>query len=303
MRTVVVSRGPSAASARRVRIRLVAPAAATPPRKPRRVWISATASLPPFSCLQLAFEFAQKAPIGSVGDDLLRARLDEAGIVQSQGIEPDRVLGVVFPPFVVRQPAESLQRVIVALCKAAIDEQSRSARRLGRAQIGRLEYGPRHPFGGDRILLYEFTTARQHAAEVLRPGAVDGAVEDHMTDSMGVQFLRLGRQAQEPIELSVDEELHRPHRRADDPIDVFARINTDMRGNRRQEHMLGRAQRGDPNSLTSQVGDAADVLFGEYFEATSMHTGQYLKRHALTDRMDAQRRKVGNKVIITAVSA
>src|SRR6202040_1880369 len=62
---------------------------------------------------------------------------------QGQGVETDRVLGVVFPPFVVRQPAESLQRVIVSLCKAAIDEQSRSARRLGRAQIRRLENGPR----------------------------------------------------------------------------------------------------------------------------------------------------------------
>src|ERR1700736_3020878 len=145
------------------------------------------------SRLQLAFELVQEAPIGAVRDDLLRARLDEAGFVQAQGIESDRVLGVVLPPFVVRQPAESLQRIIVSLCKAAIDEQSRSARRLGRAQIGRLENGPRHPFGRHRILLYEFTTARQHAAKVLRPGAVDGAVDDHMADPAGVQFLRLGR--------------------------------------------------------------------------------------------------------------
>ena len=78
-----------------------------------------------------------------------------------------------------------------------------------------------------------------------------------------MQFLRLGRQTQEAIELSVDEELHRLHRRADNPIDVFARINTDMRGDRRQEHMLGRAQRVDSNRLTPQVGDAVDVLIDE----------------------------------------
>jgi hypothetical protein len=72
-----------------------------------------------------------------------------------------------------------------------------------------------------------------------------------------------GRQTQEAIELSVDEELHRLHRRTDNSIDVFAGINTDMRGDRRQEHMLGRAQRGDPNSLAPQVGDAVDVLIGE----------------------------------------
>src|SRR5437660_4026031 len=84
----------------------------------------------PRSSLHLAFELVEEAPIGSLGDDLLRARLDEARFVQTQGIESDRVLGVVFPPFVVRQPAERLQRVIVSFCKAAIDQQSRSTRRL-----------------------------------------------------------------------------------------------------------------------------------------------------------------------------
>src|SRR5262245_43037910 len=51
-----------------------------------------------------------------------------------------------------------------------------------------------------------------------------------------------------------------------------------------------------PDNLTFQVGDAVDVLFGEYFETTSMHTGQYLERHTLIDRLDAKRRKVCNKV-------
>src|SRR5215472_2731314 len=100
MRTVVVSRGPSAASARQVRIRLVAPAAAMPPKKPRRVLISAIASLPPFSCLQLAFELVQKPPVGTVRNDLLWARFDQAHFVQAQSVPPDRVFGVVFPPFV-----------------------------------------------------------------------------------------------------------------------------------------------------------------------------------------------------------
>src|SRR5262249_61010660 len=107
------------------------------------------------------------------------------------------------------------------------------------------------------------------------------------------------RKTQEAIELSVDEELHRLYRRADNPIDVFARINTNMRDDRRQKQMLGRAQRGDLNNLTFQVGDAVDVLFGEYFETASMHTGQYLKRHTLIDRLDAKRRKICNKVKIS----
>ena len=73
-----------------------------------------------------------------------------------------------------------------------------------------------------------------------------------------------------------------------------------MGGNRCQEHVLGRAQRGDPNSFTPQLGDAVDVLFGKYFEAASMHPRQYLKRHTLIDRVDAQRRKVCNEVKLTA---
>jgi len=46
---VVVSRGPSAASAQRVRIRPAVPAAAMPLRKVRRVWISAITWLPLFT--------------------------------------------------------------------------------------------------------------------------------------------------------------------------------------------------------------------------------------------------------------
>src|SRR6266478_6416619 len=84
-------------------------------------------SLSERSRLHLAFELVQEAPIGALGDDLLRARLDEARFVQTQGIESDRVLGVVFPPFVVRQPAERLQRVIVSFVKPP-STSSRAAR-------------------------------------------------------------------------------------------------------------------------------------------------------------------------------
>src|SRR5437016_454428 len=138
-RTVAVSGGPSAAGARGARTRPAALTADSAPRKRRRVCIIGIGNLP-FLCLrlQLAFELVEEAPIGAVGDDLLRARLDEAQFAQTQGIESNRDLGLVFAAFVVRQTAESLQRVIVSFCKAAIDETSRSTRRLGRAQIGRL---------------------------------------------------------------------------------------------------------------------------------------------------------------------
>src|SRR5467141_3238350 len=85
------------------------------------------------SRLQLAFELVQEAPIGVVGDDLLRARFDKAHVAQAQCIEADRVLGVVVPPFVVRVLAQGLQGIIVAGGETAIDELSGDARRIGGA--------------------------------------------------------------------------------------------------------------------------------------------------------------------------
>src|SRR2546430_394480 len=52
------------------------------------------------SRLQLALELVEKAPIGALQDQLLRVRFDKADIVQAEGIEANRVLRVVFAPFV-----------------------------------------------------------------------------------------------------------------------------------------------------------------------------------------------------------
>src|SRR6516165_12243297 len=51
--------------------------------------------------LQLAFERVEEAPIRVLGDDLLRGQLDEARLAHPQRVKPDRVLGVVLPPYVV----------------------------------------------------------------------------------------------------------------------------------------------------------------------------------------------------------
>ena len=66
------------------------------------------------SRLQLALELVQKAPIGVFGDDLLWSRFDEPHFVQPQSVKPDRVLGIVFPPFVVWNVAQRLKSVVVA---------------------------------------------------------------------------------------------------------------------------------------------------------------------------------------------
>src|SRR4029077_1844536 len=87
-RTVVVSSAPSAAGTGGARRRTVPPAIDTVARKRRRGWVITIGSLSlPRSRLQLAFELVQETPIGAVGDDLVRARLDHAGLVQAQRIK------------------------------------------------------------------------------------------------------------------------------------------------------------------------------------------------------------------------
>src|SRR5438105_12047679 len=98
-RIAVISGGASAASTRGGRTRLAAPASEAVARNRRRVHIILIEVL--LSRLQLAFELVEKSPIGTLGDELLRARLYQPRFVQAQRIKPERVLVIVFAPFVV----------------------------------------------------------------------------------------------------------------------------------------------------------------------------------------------------------
>src|ERR1700751_2431916 len=82
-RTEVISGGGSAAPARGYRRKPATPVADSAPRTRRRVCIVdiVKSSLRVrHSRLQLAFQLVQKAPIASVGDNLLRGRLDQPGL-------------------------------------------------------------------------------------------------------------------------------------------------------------------------------------------------------------------------------
>src|SRR5262249_58789633 len=83
---------------------------------------------------------------------------------------------------------------------------------------------------------------RQQAAEVLRPGTIDGAVDDHVTDLPGAQVLWLGRKTQERIDLARSGKLHWPGRGACHPVDIPGRIEPRMSRHRAQEQMRARAQ-------------------------------------------------------------
>ena len=50
------------------------------------------------SALQLALKLVEEAPVSSLRDDPVGARLDDARLPQTQGPEPHGVLGFVLPP-------------------------------------------------------------------------------------------------------------------------------------------------------------------------------------------------------------
>src|SRR5262245_62869795 len=181
-RSVVVSGGPSSASDVRGPRRLAALAADRVARKSRRDWticIKAPFGLceawgspprrPVASGLQLALELVEEAPVGALGDQRVRARLDHADLVQAQRVEAHRVLRVELAPAIVGKLPKRLQRVIVLRRPAAIDQTSRSPFRVGGADVSGLEDGSQKALGGDRMVLDKVPGTVQHAAEVLRP--------------------------------------------------------------------------------------------------------------------------------------
>ena len=148
--------------------------------------------------------------------------------MKAQGIKPDRVLGVVVPPFVVRQFAQGLQRVIVLPGEAPIDNVLRNPRRLGGAEVGGLEDGAHHPPGRDRVLLDVFPVAAEHAAEILRPRAIHRRVQNHVPGMTGAQFLGLGREPEEGIDLALREQVERLDLGIDHPLKVLFGVEPDL---------------------------------------------------------------------------
>jgi hypothetical protein len=113
------------------------------------------------------------------------------------------ILGIVFAPFIVGNVAERLQRIVVPRSITAVDEPLGDNRRFPGAQVGSLQDGAQHAFGRDRTPLYELPVARQHAAEIFRPRAVNRAVDDHVPDMAGTQILRHGRKAKAGVDFAL----------------------------------------------------------------------------------------------------
>src|SRR5215475_8942595 len=62
---------------------------------------ASTCSTAPPLALHLLLQLVEEAPVGALGDDLLRGTLDQANLVQAQGIKAHRVFWVIFPPAII----------------------------------------------------------------------------------------------------------------------------------------------------------------------------------------------------------
>src|SRR5436190_7898475 len=163
------------------------------------------------SALQLLLELVDEPPVGAVRDDLLGARLDHPDLVQAQGVEADRVLGVEIAPPAVRDLLHRLQRVLVAV--PLVGNQPRRSVGLGRAEVGRLEDGAEGALARRRVLTDELPVPGGNAAEVLRPRPVDPTVHDHVADLLRPQLLRHRREAHQGVDLLLRQEARRLARR------------------------------------------------------------------------------------------
>src|ERR1700674_2159916 len=101
--------------------------------------------------LQLLLQLVEEPPVGALGDQLLRARLDHARLVQAERVEADRVLGAVLAPPAVGDVLHGLQRVLVRVGEPPVDHGAGRHLRLERADPVRLEEGADRPLGGDGV--------------------------------------------------------------------------------------------------------------------------------------------------------
>src|SRR5213596_3826718 len=115
------------------------------PRTPIRAGTPAV-----WSSLQLLLQLVEEAPVGGLGDDLLRARLDHPGLVEAQGVKPDRVFGVVVPPRGVRYLLHRLEGVGVVV--PFVGHQPSGPVGLNGTEVGRLQDRAERPLGRHRVL-------------------------------------------------------------------------------------------------------------------------------------------------------
>src|SRR4029077_16426170 len=185
------------------------------------------------------------------------------------------------PPNPVGQLLQRLQGIIVAVGEPALDHQSGNALWFTGAQISRLQEGPENTLARDRILLHELGPARHHAAVILRPWTISGAVDERMPDPAGAELQSFWRAGQEGIDLPIDKQSLGIGLRITHPMDVLVRIKTDELCHQGYNGP-GRNKAGRPADCPAlQPIDAANVVMCDELQATGMYLGDQCQGSAV----------------------
>src|ERR1044071_4778350 len=150
------------------------------------------------------------------------------------------------------------------------------------------------------MLAYKLPVACKHAAEVLRPGPVDGAVDDHASDVASAQFLWLRWKAEEGVDLALREKLFWRGRLVRDPVDVLQGIKPDMSRHGSQEDVRRAAKPLHAHALAFEIRNAVNAFVSEQLKATWMHPRNDRNGFACVDRNHQRRRKVHAEVDLAA---
>src|SRR5207248_6265947 len=99
---------------------------------------------------------------------------------------------------------------------------------LGSTEVGCLQDRPQRSLGRHRVIADEFLVRRDDAAEILRPRAIEAAIDDHVADLLLTKLLRNRRKADQCINLPISQELHRLRHEVEDEIDIPLGVDADM---------------------------------------------------------------------------
>ena len=106
----------------------------------------------------------------------------------------------------------------------------------------------------------ELLVGGDDAAEILRPRAVEPAVDDSVTDLLVAQFLGIWGESHHSVDLSLSEKMHRFGRRMDDEIDIPLRVYSDMGRHGSDKDMVRRSQFRYGHCFSLKVTNGLDAL-------------------------------------------
>src|SRR5262249_39950343 len=110
--------------------------------------------------------------------------------------------------------------------------------------------------------------------EVLRPGLVRRTVDDDVPNAPGAELLRDWGKAQVAVDLRLREQLLDLLRWHRNPRNVAVGVEAHIRRHTREKHVLRAAQLGYGHGLPFEVGDRADTVGADQFEAADVRSGK-----------------------------